>query len=82
MMRNPSKKTLKRKAYCRYFDTVLCNQLPLPSQVVYDISEDVKQQQKMIKTGPLTAYFFVRPPKIKKRFKSSKQDWRFWYYYY
>ena len=81
-MRNPSKKTLKRKAYYRYFDTVLCNQLPLPSQVVYDISEDVKQQQKMIKTGPLTTYFFVRSPKIKKRFKSSRQDWRFWYYYY
>lgn len=81
-MRNPSKKMLKRKAYNRYFDAVLINALPLPSQVIYDISEDVKQQQKMIKTGPLTAYFFIRPPRIKKRFKSSRQDWRFWYYYY
>ena len=81
-MRNLSKKTLKKKACSRYFDAILGNHVPLPMQIVCSITEELADEKINPKFQPLTAYYLIKPPKIRKRFKSSRQDWRFWYYYY
>lgn len=81
-MRNPSKKTLKKRAYALYFDAILGNHVPLPMQIVCSITEELADEKINPKFEPLTAWHLFRQPKIRKRFKSFRQDWRFWYYYY
>lgn len=84
-MRNYSKKTLKKRAYGRYYDSIISNEPGLPACVITD--EVKKMERQMIFKHSALSYKDVitslrdnisDPPRL----KSSRQDWKFWYFYY
>lgn len=85
-MVNPSKKTIKKRAYARYFYATMNgdNFLPAPFSFVTNLPEKfgIFYLTPRSKSNAYLEHFLMRQNKNEKRIKSTRQDWKFWYFYY